>query len=61
MSIYSVTEKRIKRICTRLDRVYRDDRPLELCKERLVEIMQKLASYEPISSSIFDDVENQDE
>lgn len=61
MNIYSRAEKRIKHICNRLDRVYRDGRPLELCRERLVEIMQKLASYEPISSSIFDDVENQDE
>ena len=61
MSIYSVTEKQIKHICNRLDRVYRDDRPLDLCRSRLVEIMQKLASYEPIALPFFDDVENQDE
>lgn len=61
MNIYSRAEKRIKHICNRLVHAYRDDRPLDLCKERLVEIMQKLASYEPIALPFFDDVENQDE
>ena len=61
MNIYSRAEKRIKHICNRLHRVYRDDRPLELCKERLVEIMQKLASYEPIALPFLDDTGNHDE
>lgn len=59
MNIYRRLAKQMENIADSITSVYRDGRPLELCKARLLDIMQELESYEPVAASLFEeDAEN---
>lgn len=62
MNIYRRLGKQLKNIANSITNVYRDGKPFELCKARLLDIMQQLESYEPVAASLFEeDAENPEE
>lgn len=47
VNIFRKMNKHFRRICGSYEKVYRDSRPLELCKAALIGIMEKQESCEP--------------
>lgn len=61
MSMYRRLGKQLKNISNSIMNVYRDGRPFELLKARLLDIMEKAENYEPVSASFEECSENSEE